>query len=128
MRQKSVIATLLATATAAAAAAVIALLALADSESRSAASVAARSGRVTIRIKDFRYHPASVTVTTGTTITFIDEDNVEHTATSIAEGVFETGALHKGQSASFTLRRPGTYPYHCSFHEFMHGVIKVVAR
>ncbi|MHB1468823.1 MAG: cupredoxin domain-containing protein [Solirubrobacteraceae bacterium] len=91
-------------------------------------SAQVRSGTVTIEIKNFAYHPASVVVAAGTRVKVINEDDAEHTATSNAEGAFETGALQKGQSASFTLRKPGAYPYHCAFHAFMHSTIKVVAR
>ncbi|HEY1687859.1 MAG TPA: cupredoxin domain-containing protein [Solirubrobacteraceae bacterium] len=114
---------------AAAATALVALLLAGHSASSSAGSPSAVvSGHVTIHIVNFAYMPASVTVTRGTRITFTNEDDVEHTATSNAEGVFETGSLHRGQSASFELKRPGSYPYHCAFHAFMHGAIKVVSR
>lgn len=94
--------------------------------SSTASSGAARSGHVAITIKNFAYHPAIVTVTAGTKVTVTNEDSVEHTATSNTEGFFETGALKKGESKSFTLSKPGTYAYHCDFHSFMHGIIKVV--
>ncbi|MHB1537817.1 MAG: cupredoxin domain-containing protein [Solirubrobacteraceae bacterium] len=84
------------------------------------------SGHVTIDISNFAYRPASVTVTVGTKITVVNNDDVEHTATSNEEGIFETGTLHRGGSASFTLSRVGTFPYHCAFHAFMHGTIEVV--
>jgi plastocyanin len=56
----------------------------------------------------------------------MNEEGVEHTATSDTEGAFDTGTLHKGQAAHFKLNKVGIYPYHCSFHPFMHGTIKVV--
>lgn len=98
----------------------------ASSSRATSSSGKTRSGSVKIVIENFAYHPASVTVTAGTKITFTDEDDVEHTATSNAEGVFETGTLEQGKSASFTLSKPGTYAYHCAFHAFMHGTITVV--
>jgi plastocyanin len=84
------------------------------------------SGHVKIDISNFMYSPAVLKVEVGSTITITNEDEVEHTATSNTEGVFNTGTLNKGQSMSFKLNKVGTFSYHCSFHAFMHGTIEVV--
>lgn len=119
---------LIAPVLAAAIVAVAALLAVSSPVSSTSAAGKVVSGHATIEIKDFAYHPTTITVTAGTKVTILNEDDVEHTVTSNAEGLFETGALHHGQSSSFTLNKPGTYEYHCAFHAFMHGTIKVVER
>lgn len=84
------------------------------------------SGHVKIDISNFMYSPAALKVKVGSTITITNEDDVEHTATSNTEGVFNTGTLNKGQAMSFKLNKVGTFSYHCSFHAFMHGTIEVV--
>ena len=38
---------------------------------------------------------------------------------------FDTGRIEPGASATITLDQPGTYTYHCNFHESMTGTIIV---
>ena len=89
------------------------------------AAVAVAGKSATLVISNFSYHPAVLTVKVGTTITVVNHDPVEHTATDPG-GAFDTGTLNQGNSSHFTLYKPGTYDFTCSFHAFMHGVIKVV--
>jgi plastocyanin len=110
-------------------AAAVAAAALALSQEGSGPSTtgsALPAGNETIEISNFAYSPASVTVKVGTTITFTNEESVEHTATSNTEGLFETGALGMGQSVRLKMNKVGTFSFHCSFHAFMRGTIKVV--
>jgi plastocyanin len=79
-----------------------------------------------IEIANFAFSPPSVTVKVGTIVTFTNKDSTEHTATSDSEGVFDTGTLAQGQSMKVVMNKVGTFTYHCSFHAFMHGSIKVV--
>jgi plastocyanin len=110
-----------------AAAVAAAALALSHSSGPSTTSAAISAGSKTIEISSFAYSPAAVTVKVGTTITFTNEESVEHTATSNIEGLFDTGTLNKGQSVRLKMNKVGTFSFHCSFHAFMHGTIKVVA-
>lgn len=93
----------------------------------STTSVVAAGGVTKIAISNFAYSPASVTVKLGTVVVFTNEESVEHTATSNTEGQFESGTLEEGQSVRLKMTKVGTFSYHCSFHAFMHGTIKVVA-
>lgn len=109
-----------------AAAVAAAALVISHGSGPSTRSAALAGGSETIEISNFAYSPASVTVKVGTTITFKNEESVEHTATSNTEGLFDTGTLGKGQSVRVKMNKVGTFSYHCSFHAFMHGTIKVV--
>ncbi len=103
-----------------------AALVLANGPASSASTSAPVTGTsATLVISNFLYHPAVLTVKAGTTITVVNHDPVEHTATD-PSGAFDTGTLNQGSTAHFTLSKPGTYDFTCSFHAFMHGVIKVV--
>jgi LPXTG-motif cell wall-anchored protein len=84
---------------------------------------AAASGGVTIQ--DFAFHPGSVTVSVGDTVTWTNHDSTDHTATA-SDGSFDTGTLGRGQSGSHTFTRAGTFSYICSIHPNMHGTVVVV--
>jgi len=79
----------------------------------------------TVTIQDFKYEPADVTVTAGTEVTWTNEDSAPHTATSDESGGYDTDTLKQDQDGSVTLDDPGTFSYHCEFHAFMKGTIKV---
>jgi plastocyanin len=85
---------------------------------------AAASGGVTI--KDFKYAPASISVSVGDSITWTNQDIAPHTATA-NDGSFDTGSLSKGKSGSVTFSKAGTFPYICSIHPSMKGTVTVAA-
>ena len=107
--------------------AVAVALVLSHGSGPSARSGSRATGSEKIVISNFNYSPASVTVKVGTTVIFTDEESVEHTATSNVEGLFATGTLNMGQSVRLKMNKVGSFSYHCSFHAFMHGTIRVVA-
>ncbi len=74
----------------------------------------------------FAFKPETLTVRVGTRVTFTNHDQTAHTATAL-NGTFGTGSINPGKSATIVLKRAGTYSYHCLFHEFMTGTIKVVS-
>jgi plastocyanin len=92
-------------------------------------AAASSSGPQAVKIVDYIYKPADLTVATGTTVEFTNQDSTPHTATSKATsnkaGAFETGSIDTGKSAEVTLEEPGTYAYYCAFHPFMKGTITV---
>jgi plastocyanin len=79
---------------------------------------AAPTDRVVIR--NFAFAPTTAAVKAGTKLTFANEDNASHTATSTT-GLFDTDGIDKGERATVTLRKPGTYAYYCAFHPYMKG-------
>ncbi len=86
----------------------------------------AATGALAVEIKDFAFHPASVTVNVGDTITWTNQDTAPHTATA-NDGSFDTGNLNKGQSGSHTFTKAGTFAYICSIHPNMKGTVTVLA-
>ncbi len=88
-------------------------------------SAAATSGSVTI--KNFAFQPATTTVKAGSTITVTNQDNTTHTFTA-DNNAFDTGSIDAGTSKSLTApSSPGSYPYHCTIHPFMHGRLIVTS-
>jgi predicted lipoprotein with Yx(FWY)xxD motif len=80
--------------------------------------------KVTIEIKDYSFGPP-ITVKAGTTIEFINRDDMKHNAVAV-DGSFKIDLLDKGQSATIKIDKPGTYDYFCEPHkDFMKGKIIV---
>lgn len=91
-----------------------------------AAGASTASGTATVTIKNFAFHPANLTVTPGTKVTFIQEDSIVHNADAKGANSFKTPSLNKGQKYTVTFTKPGTYNYICDFHPTqMHGTIVV---
>lgn len=85
---------------------------------------AATDAKVTIKL--FQYQPGRMQVKLGTTVTWVNEDEIFHTVTvDNKAGGFDAPLDDKGKSFSFTFNQPGTYSYHCDRHEHMRGEIEV---
>ena len=79
-----------------------------------------------VSITGFAFTPLTVTI--GTTVTWINDDSAPHTATSDASSAFafDTGAIPGGgTSKGITFTQAGTFAYHCTYHSGMHGAITV---
>ena len=81
----------------------------------------------TIIIRSFDFTPPSLVVSPGATVTVRNDDTTTHTVTSSGAGkTFDTGHIDPGASATFTApTAPGSYPYICQIHQFMHGTLQV---
>lgn len=77
----------------------------------------------TVSIDNFAYRPATLTVSRGTKVAFVNSDGVKHTATR--GGSFDTGKIKPGRSATVRFGQRGTFRYHCKIHSFMKGKIVV---
>lgn len=77
-----------------------------------------------VALSQFAFNPQVIRVRTGTTVTWINRDNVPHTVAA-RDGSFRSGLLQPGQPWSFTFDKPGTYGYYCEPHPFMQGQIIV---
>ncbi len=80
-----------------------------------------------VEIRDFSFQPGSLTIVAGTTVNWINNDGAYHTIAA-DNGEFDSGPLMSGDQVSMTFSRPGSYPYHCSIHPSMQGLITVVGR
>ncbi|HET8525363.1 MAG TPA: cupredoxin domain-containing protein [Actinomycetota bacterium] len=78
--------------------------------------------RVRVRIVDFRFRPASITIERGTVVTWVNRGNTTHTSTSAS---WDSGRLSPGDSFKKRFRRRGTFSYHCAIHSNMMGRITV---
>ena len=79
-----------------------------------------------VKIISFAFSPSSLSVRTGTRVTFKNQDPTFHTVTADG-GLFNSGDLATGQSFSFTFMSRGSFGYHCSIHPSMKGTVTVTS-
>jgi plastocyanin len=82
------------------------------------------AGTAAVTIDDFKFVPASLTVSQDT-ITVTNRDTTAHTTTADDGESFDTGNIDPGVSATISQSKPGTYKYHCNLHPFVHGTLVV---
>ncbi len=76
----------------------------------------------TVRIVNFAFEPATLTVKTGTTVVWINEDSAPH---KIKSDVFNSQNMKRADSFSQTFPEAGVYEYICDIHPSMTGKIVV---
>ena len=74
-----------------------------------------------VTIKTFAFQPDPLVVPAGTTITFLNEDAIDHTVTAGTREVptpevFDGVLPERGATFELTLDDPGTYDYFCEIH------------
>ena len=84
---------------------------------------ASSGGASSVAIDNFKFTPASLTVSQGARTTVTNRDSTAHTVTADDSSSFDTGDINPGSSATVTLSKSGTFKYHCSIHPFMHGTL-----
>ncbi len=77
---------------------------------------------VEVKIDNFAFTPATLTVSVGTQVTWTNRDDIPHTIVSDDKSV-KSKALDTDEKFSFTFTKPGTYSYFCSIHPKMKGTI-----
>ncbi len=82
------------------------------------------SSSTNVTIQADAFSPSSLTVKVGDKVTWINNDNHDHTVTSDS-GTFNSGNIANGSTFSFTFNTVGTYSYNCSIHTSMTGTIVV---
>ena len=92
----------------------------------SSVSVNAQQAAATpdVKIDNFSFGPATLTVAAGTTVTWTNRDDIPHTVVS-TEGAFKSKAVDTDEKFSNTFAKPGTYSYFCSIHPKMTGKVVV---
>jgi plastocyanin/glucose/arabinose dehydrogenase len=75
----------------------------------------AEAGTSNVVMQNIAFVPQSITVATGTTVTWTNTDLIQHTVTWDDRSV-DSGLLSEGQTFSHTFDQPGTYGYFCIPH------------
>lgn len=78
-----------------------------------------------VAITDFAFTPATIKIKKGTTVTWTNNDSVEHTVTAQKDGGPDSELLAQGKTYSFTFNEVGTFDYFCKPHPNMTGTVIV---
>jgi plastocyanin len=84
-----------------------------------------------VTIKNFAFDPPIITVKSGTTVTWTNEDAAAHQVASDPHPTHTdlpgliSDPFAQGQTYSFTFTKVGTFGYHCHIHPSMTGKVIV---
>ena len=77
-----------------------------------------------VRIDNFTFSPATLTVAPGTTVTWVNGDDIPH-AVAAKDRSFRSKVLDTDDRYSFTFATAGEYEYFCTLHPHMVGKVIV---
>ena len=77
-----------------------------------------------VKIANFTFEPPVLTVKVGTTVTWVNDDDIPHLV-SEKDGKFRSSALDTDATFSQTFKDAGTVEYFCVLHPHMTGKIVV---
>ena len=77
-----------------------------------------------VRIENFKFAPATLEIAAGDTVTWTNHDEEIH-ALAADDGGFHSGGIEGDAVFSHTFEKPGKYPYRCTLHPQMTGMIVV---
>ena len=86
-------------------------------------AVAAQDANV-VTIDNFTFAPKELTIAVGTTIKFVNHDDIPHTVVD-KKLSFRSKALDTDDAYSYTFATAGSFDYFCSLHPHMVGKIIV---
>jgi plastocyanin len=79
-----------------------------------------------VKIDNFSFNPATLTVAPGTTVTWTNRDDIPHTVVDTDDPrAFKSKVMDTDEKFSYTFTKPGTFAYFCSVHPKMTGTVVV---
>lgn len=78
-----------------------------------------------VLMKGIMFKPKNITVKVGDTVTWKNEDPVDHNAVDTATGKFESKTFGEGGTFEYTAQEAGKIEYVCTIHPGMTGTITV---
>jgi plastocyanin len=85
---------------------------------------AAEDSKASVTIDNFTFTKAELTVPMGTTVTWVNHDDIPHSVVESGK-TFRSKALDTDDSFSFTFTTAGTFQYFCGLHPYMVGKVIV---
>ena len=87
-------------------------------------ALSAQDVKNTIMIENFTFSPPELNVAAGTTVTWINHDDIPHSIVD-KEKIFRSKAFDTDGTYSFTFISAGSFDYFCGLHPHMTGKIVV---
>ncbi len=87
--------------------------------------VAALAADATVTIDNFTFTPATITVSPGTRVVWVNRDDIPHLVVGVTDKTIKSPPLDTGDSYAFTFSHAGTYAYFCGIHPMMQGTVVV---
>jgi len=81
--------------------------------------------KVEVEIDNFAFSPQDLTIAAGTTVEWVNRDDIPHVVVSDDRKTFKSKVLDTDEKFSYTFTKPGTYTYFCSIHPKMTGKVIV---
>lgn len=78
----------------------------------------------TVKLRDNKFLPTTTVVKAGTTVTWINEDQIPHTIKSV-DGIFESTSLEQADTWSYKFEKTGVYNYASADYPEISARIKV---
>ena len=91
---------------------------------RTAAAPGSGAAPAEVKIDNFSFTPATITVPAGTDVTWTNRDDIPHNVVSDDHSI-KSKTLDTDEKFTFTFTKPGTYSYFCSLHPKMKGTVVV---
>jgi len=77
-----------------------------------------------VKIDNFSFSPATITVAAGTSVKWVNHDDIPHNVVADDKS-FKSKVLDTDEQFTYTFTKPGTYTYFCSIHPKMTGKVVV---
>ena len=82
----------------------------------------------TVEMKGNQFVPQGISVRVGTTVTWVNHDQVAHNVRQIESEFLSPDSMASGETFTYTFTRAGTFRYQCTFHHpLMNGTVIVTA-
>lgn len=78
-----------------------------------------------VEIKGMKFDPPTVKVKAGETVVWTNSDDRDHTVVADDGKAFKSGNIKRGETFEQKFPKAGKYPYSCSYHPRMKGVVVV---
>ena len=82
----------------------------------------------TIAMKDVKFVPDRLRVKVGETVTWRNDESLDHNVVAQKGAKFQSRAFGEGGTYTFTAKKPGTIDYVCTLHPGMDGQLIVAGK
>ena len=88
------------------------------------ASRMASAAEAQVVVDNFTFSPTPLVVKAGTTVTWVNHDDIPHSIVCLALKV-KSHPMDTDESFAYKFEQAGTYDYICGLHPHMHGQVVV---